>query len=32
VFINASVCDLNYLPNNKPIVVDIPIPAGFSKE
>ena len=32
VFINASLCDLNYMPTNKPIVVDIPIPPGFSKD
>ncbi|CAB4065127.1 Metallophosphoesterase domain-containing protein 1,Metallophosphoesterase MPPED2 [Lepeophtheirus salmonis] len=31
VFINASTCNVNYVPNNKPIVIDVPIPEGFSK-
>jgi hypothetical protein len=32
VFINASLCDLNYMPTNRPVVVDIPIPKGFNKD
>lgn len=32
VFINASTCDINYMPTNKPIVFDIPLPPGCSKE
>lgn len=32
VFINASICDLAYNPSNKPIVFDIPLPAGQTKE
>lgn len=31
VFINASSCDINYMPNNKPIVFDIPFPQGYSR-
>lgn len=31
VFINASACDINYMPNNKPIVFDIPLPHGYSR-
>ena len=31
-FINASICDMYYLPNNKPVVFDIEIPAGHSKD
>jgi hypothetical protein len=31
VYINASTCDINYLPNNPPIVFDVPLPTGFSK-
>ena len=30
-FINASICNVNGLPNNKPIVFDIEIPEGYSK-
>ena len=29
--INASICNVNGLPNNKPIVFDIEIPEGYSK-
>ncbi|XP_055841434.1 UPF0046 protein C25E10.12 [Episyrphus balteatus] len=32
IFVNASTCDINYLPNNPPIVFDISLPKGFSKE
>ena len=32
VFVNASTCDLTYFPVNKPIVFDVAIPKGFSKE
>lgn len=32
IFINASTCDINYLPNNPPIVFDISLPNGRSKE
>uniref|UniRef100_A0A336LFB0 CSON010335 protein n=1 Tax=Culicoides sonorensis TaxID=179676 RepID=A0A336LFB0_CULSO len=32
IFINASTCDINYLPNNPPIVFDIALPKGVSKE
>lgn len=32
VFINASICNMNYMPSNKPVVFDIPIPEGFSKD
>ncbi|KAL7645861.1 UNVERIFIED_CONTAM: hypothetical protein RMT77_002758 [Armadillidium vulgare] len=31
IFINASTCNINYVPVNKPIVFDFPIPKGFSK-
>ncbi|XP_045585340.1 metallophosphoesterase MPPED2 [Procambarus clarkii] len=31
IFINASTCNINYVPVNPPIVFDIPIPPGFSK-
>ncbi|XP_071057439.1 metallophosphoesterase domain-containing protein 1 [Onthophagus taurus] len=31
IYINASTCDINYMPNNLPIVFDYPIPEGFSK-
>lgn len=31
IFVNASTCDLNYLPNNLPIVFDITLPAGTFK-
>lgn len=32
IFINASTCDLNYLPNNPAIVFDITLPKGRSKD
>lgn len=32
IFINASTCDINYLPNNPPIVFDISLPRGVVKE
>lgn len=32
IFVNASTCDLSYLPNNIPIVFDICLPKGFTKE
>ncbi|XP_076622525.1 metallophosphoesterase domain-containing protein 1 [Colletes latitarsis] len=31
IYINASTCDLNYLPSNPPIVFDIKLPPGYSK-
>ena len=31
VFVNASACDINYMPNNKAIVFDIPFPQGYSR-
>lgn len=31
IYINASTCDLNYLPNNPAIVFDITLPKGRSK-
>jgi len=31
VFINASSCNLQYIPVNRPIVFDIPLPKGFKK-
>jgi len=31
IFINASACDINYMPTNKPIVFDIPFPDGYSR-
>lgn len=32
IFINASTCDINYLPHNPPVVFDITLPPGFSKD
>ncbi|KAJ1523674.1 hypothetical protein ONE63_001514 [Megalurothrips usitatus] len=32
IFINASTCDINYLPTNPPIVFDISMPHGMSKD
>ncbi|XP_047481444.1 metallophosphoesterase MPPED2-like [Penaeus chinensis] len=31
IFINASTCNINFVPINPPIVFDVPIPSGFSK-
>lgn len=31
IYINASTCDLNYLPSNPPIVFDITLPSGTKK-
>lgn len=31
IFINASTCDINYIPNNPPVVFDVALPAGRSK-
>lgn len=31
IYINASTCDLNYLPSNPPIVFDIILPPGIKK-
>jgi len=31
VFVNASSCNLQYAPVNRPIVFDIPLPKGFKK-
>ncbi|CAG9821779.1 unnamed protein product [Phaedon cochleariae] len=32
IFINASTCDINYIPNNLPIVFDIPLNKGILKD
>lgn len=32
IFINASTCDINYLPHNPPVVFDVTLPPGFSKD
>lgn len=31
IFINASTCDINYLPHNLPVVFDVALPAGVTK-
>ncbi|CAN8023152.1 unnamed protein product [Ixodes persulcatus] len=31
-FINASICDFKYRPVNPPILFDLPLPEGFSKD
>ncbi|XP_055383659.1 UPF0046 protein C25E10.12 [Condylostylus longicornis] len=31
IFVNASTCDINYYPNNPPIVFDIALPKGYEK-
>lgn len=31
IFVNASTCDINYTPNNLPIVFDVTLPEGQSK-
>ena len=31
IFVNASTCDINYMPTNRPIVFDIPLPYGHLK-
>ncbi|XP_037071547.1 metallophosphoesterase domain-containing protein 1-like, partial [Pollicipes pollicipes] len=31
VYINASTCDMSYMPLNPPIVFDVPIPDDFTK-
>lgn len=31
IFINASTCNVNYLPNNPPIVFDVDLPKGIEK-
>lgn len=31
IFINASTCNINYVPVNPPIVFDVPIPPEFTK-
>ena len=31
-YINASTCTSNYRPCNQPIIFDIPLPPGFTKE
>lgn len=31
IYINASTCDLNYLPTNPPVVFDITLPEGNKK-
>lgn len=32
IFVNASTCDINYLPHNHPVVFDITLPSGISKD
>ena len=32
IFVNASTCDINYLPNNPPIIFDITLPKGKTKQ
>ena len=31
VYINASTCDINYIPCNPAVVFDIPLPPGQEK-
>lgn len=31
IFVNASTCDINYLPHNNPVVFDITLPGGVMK-
>ena len=31
LFINASTCDINYIPRNPPVVFDVSLPAGQSR-
>uniref|UniRef100_A0A1B6DNH8 Calcineurin-like phosphoesterase domain-containing protein n=1 Tax=Clastoptera arizonana TaxID=38151 RepID=A0A1B6DNH8_9HEMI len=31
IFINASTCDINYLPTNPPVVFDVKLPPGAVK-
>ncbi|KAK1123933.1 hypothetical protein K0M31_006963 [Melipona bicolor] len=31
IYVNASTCDLNYLPSNPPVVFDITLPSGYCK-
>jgi len=32
IYVNASTCDINYLPNNQPIVFDVTLPPGVTKD
>uniref|UniRef100_A0A1A9WTM5 Calcineurin-like phosphoesterase domain-containing protein n=1 Tax=Glossina brevipalpis TaxID=37001 RepID=A0A1A9WTM5_9MUSC len=32
IYVNASTCDINYLPNNSPIVFDVTLPPGMRKD
>lgn len=32
IYVNASTCDINYLPRNRPVIFDIPLPAGVTKD
>ncbi len=32
VYVNASTCDINYAPNNRPIVFDVAFPPGYSRQ
>jgi hypothetical protein len=32
IYINASTCDINYLPRNPPIVFDVTLPPNFQKQ
>lgn len=32
IFVNASTCDINYLPSNPPVVFDIALPADRTKD
>ena len=31
LFINASTCDINYIPSNPPVVFDVSLPPGHSR-
>ncbi|XP_037939419.1 metallophosphoesterase domain-containing protein 1 [Teleopsis dalmanni] len=31
IYVNASTCDINYIPNNPPIVFDVTLPPGMRK-
>lgn len=32
MFVNAAICDVRYRPVNEPIIFDVPLPAGVSKD
>ncbi|XP_060535282.1 UPF0046 protein C25E10.12 [Cylas formicarius] len=31
IYVNASTCDINYFPRNLPVVFDVPLPPGYTK-